>query len=206
MSPTRRHAALGLLAAGGAVLPAAQAFAQAPAPIELPDEDHPPTALDTSRDRYEHMLAPVSINDQGPFNFLLDTGANISCVSHALMQRLDLKSVESAAVHTVVGVRHRPIVTLDRLQVGPRDRRKVRAPALPIKGPEVDGVLGVDWLKGQRLVLDFKNHKLEITRQPRWTPPAIGTSTCWPRSRSTTRDPSVSCSTPGPMSAACLIR
>jgi predicted aspartyl protease len=164
MSPTRRGAAFGLLAAGGAVLPATQAFAQAPAPIELPDEDHPPTALDTSRDRYEHMLAPVQINDQGPFHFLLDTGANVSCVSHALMQRLDLKSVESAAVHTVVGVRQRPIVTLDRLQVGPRDRRKVRAPALPIKGPEVDGVLGVDWLKGQRLVLDFKNRKLEITR------------------------------------------
>lgn len=164
MSPTRRHAALGLLAAGGALSPAARAFAQASAPIELPDEDQPPTALDTSRDRYEHMLAPVQINDQGPFHFLLDTGANISCVSHSLMQRLDLKSVESAAVHTVVGVRQRPIVTLDRLQVGPRDRRRVRAPALPIKGPEVDGVLGVDWLKGQRLVLDFKNRKLEITR------------------------------------------
>lgn len=167
MSPTRRHAALGLLAAGGTALPAARAFAQdntAAPPIELPDQDEPRTELNTSRDRNEHMLAPVSINDQGPFNFLLDTGANISCVSHRLMERLELTSVESAAVHTVVGVRQRPIVTLDRLQVGPRDRRKVRAPALPIKGPEVDGILGVDWLKGQRLVLDFKNHKLEITR------------------------------------------
>lgn len=167
MSPTRRHAALGLLAASGAALPAARAFAQAsPSSVqtEHPDEEQPPTELDTVRGRYEHMLAPVSINDQGPFNFLLDTGANISCVSHRLMERLDLKSSETAAVHTVVGVRQRPIVTLDRLQVGPRNRRKVRAPALPIKGSDVDGVLGVDWLKGQRLVLDFKNSKLEITR------------------------------------------
>jgi hypothetical protein len=53
---------------------------------------------------------------------------------------------------------------LDRLQVGPRNRRKVRTPALPMKGPDVDGILGVDWLKGQRLVLDFRNSKLEITR------------------------------------------
>lgn len=164
MSPTRRHAALGLLAAGGAAFPPGRAIAQAPAEIELPDEDHPPAALDTHQGRYEHMMAPVSINDQGPFNFLLDTGANISCVSNRLMERLELKSVESARVHTVVGVRHRPIVTLDRLQVGPRNRRKVRAPALPIKGSEVDGILGVDWLKGQRLVLDFKNSKLEIVR------------------------------------------
>ena len=43
--------------------------------------------------------------------------------------------------------------------MGPRNRRKVRAPALPIKGSDVDGVLGVDWLKGQRLVLDFKGRK-----------------------------------------------
>jgi len=168
MSPTRRHAALGLLAAGGAALPAARAFAQdntaTVAALELPDADDPPTTLETGQDKYEHMLAPVTINDQGPFNFLLDTGANISCVSHRLMERLELTSVESAPVHTVVGVRQRPIVTLDRLQVGPRDRRKVRAPALPIKGPEVDGVLGVDWLKGQRLILDFKKNKLEITR------------------------------------------
>ncbi|HEX7884360.1 MAG TPA: retroviral-like aspartic protease family protein [Phenylobacterium sp.] len=167
MSPTRRRAALGLMAAGASALPLAQALAQdklVPPPLELPDEDFPSTSLDTIHDRNEHMMAPVSINDQGPFNFLLDTGANVSCVSHRLVERLALKSVESVPVHTVVGVRQRPVVTLDRLQVGPRNRRKVRAPALPLQGPEVDGVLGVDWLKGQRLVLDFKNSKLEITR------------------------------------------
>ncbi|MBL8556253.1 MAG: aspartyl protease family protein [Phenylobacterium sp.] len=163
MTPTRRIAALGLAAAGVA-LPAGRALAQQRAPLELPDEDAPDTELATRESRNEHMLAPVSINGQGPFNFLLDTGANISCVSNRLMQRLSLTSGESAPVHTVVGVRQRPIVTLDHLQVGPRNRRNVRAPALPIKGPEVDGVLGVDWLKGQRLVLDFKGQTLEITR------------------------------------------
>src|SRR5689334_1787490 len=171
MSPTRRNTALGLLAAAAGAATAGRAFAQAPAPvevaaaeIELPDEDGPPTSLDTSQDRNEHMLAPVSINGQGPFNFLLDTGANISCVSNRLMQRLSLKSGESLPVHTVVGVKQRPMVTLDQLQVGPRNRKNVRAPALPIQGPEVDGVLGVDWPKGQRLVLDFKGRKLEIVK------------------------------------------
>ncbi|WP_293676611.1 retroviral-like aspartic protease family protein [uncultured Phenylobacterium sp.] len=169
MSPTRRNAALGLLAAAAAA-PGARALAQ-PAeigaePIELPDEDQPNTSLDTTRNRNEHMLAPVTINNQGPFNFLLDTGANVSCVSHRLMERLELKSAESAAVHTMVGVRHRPIVILDRLQVGPRDRRRVRAPALPIDAG-VDGILGVDWLKGQRLVLDFKGNKMEIVKSKR---------------------------------------
>jgi predicted aspartyl protease len=167
MSPTRRHAALGLLAAGGAAWPAAQALAQTPGSspvLELPDTDESDTQVNTKQSRYEHMLAPVSVNGRGPFHFLLDTGANVSCVSNRLMEKLDLKSVETAAVHTVVGVRQRPIVTLDQLQVGPRNRRSVRAPALPIAGLEVDGVLGVDWLKGQRLVLDFKGKKLQITK------------------------------------------
>jgi predicted aspartyl protease len=164
MSPTRRHAALGLMAAGAAALPATRAFAQAAESIELPDQDEPNTQLATGESRNEHMLAPVSINGQGPFNFLLDTGANISCVSHRLMERLSLVSAESAPVHTVVGVRNRPIVTLAQLTVGPRNRKNVRAPALPIKGTDVDGVLGVDWLKGQRLILDFKDRRMEITK------------------------------------------
>lgn len=169
MSPTRRAAALGLLSAAGAALPIRRAFAQPadPDPAEAPDDDGPDAQVDAGEDAYDHMLAPVTINGQGPFNFLLDTGANVSCVSHRLAERLELKAHESAPVHTVVGVRERPIVLLDELQVGPRNRRRVRAPSLPIKGPEVDGVLGVDWLKGQRLVLDFQAKRLEITKSQR---------------------------------------
>lgn len=170
MTPTRRSAALGLAAASSAAFSATQVFAHAApdaAKLEEPDEDGPPTRLATRESRNDHMLAPVSINGQGPFDFLLDTGANTSCVSQRLMEHLSLTSDESVRVHTMVGVRERPMVTLDRLQIGPRSRKNVRTPALPIKGAEVDGILGVDWLKGQRLVLDFKNNKLEITRSQR---------------------------------------
>jgi predicted aspartyl protease len=163
MSPTRRQAAAGLLASAGAALtPLRSAFAQTEAvPV---DQDETPTQIDTGRDRYEHMLAPVAINGQGPFNFLMDTGANVSCVSHELAERLALEPGPPARVHTVVGVRERPMVLIDQLRVGARDRRKVRAPAMPIRNAGVDGVLGVDWLKGQRLVLGFKARSLEITK------------------------------------------
>lgn len=163
MSPTRRTAALGVLAASAAALPATKALADTPV-VELPDADEPNAKLAMTESSFEHMLAPVSVNGRGPFNFLLDTGANTSCVSHKLAEKLSLKSRETAKVHTVVGVRDRPIVTLDELQVGPRNRKRVRAPALPIKGSEVDGVLGVDWLKGQRLEMDFRKMSMQITK------------------------------------------
>ncbi|RAK61238.1 peptidase A2A [Phenylobacterium hankyongense] len=165
MSVSRREASVALLAAAGVgFLPGGLARAQvAPAEPPPPDDD-PPIQLDTASDRFEHMLAPVTINDRGPFNFLLDTGANISCISRSLADRLGLEAGPPARVHTMAGVRTRPSVIIPRLLVGGRSRRTVRAPSLPMKGPEVEGVLGVDWLKGQRLVLGFKDKSLEITR------------------------------------------
>jgi predicted aspartyl protease len=88
MSLTRRHAAASLFALGGAALPLTRALAQTPADRLAPDE--PSTRLDTGRDGFEHMLAPVTINGQGPFQFMIDTGANTSCISHELADRLML--------------------------------------------------------------------------------------------------------------------
>lgn len=158
MSPSRRQAAIGLLAAGAAASPLSRALAQ-----EAPAEESPVT-LEAGQDKFTHMMAPVHINGRGPYQFVLDTGANVSCVSHALVDELDLAPGPATRVHTIVGVRERPSVFIDDLQVGKRNRKRVHAPALPIKGPGVHGILGVDWLKGQRLVLDFKKNAIEITK------------------------------------------
>ncbi|MFN3585004.1 retroviral-like aspartic protease family protein [Phenylobacterium sp.] len=161
MSPTRRTA-VGLLTAGAAALPLGAVRAQAVEDTPGPgDDDH--TELSAGEDRFTHLMAPVTINGRGPYQFLLDTGANTSCVSPRLVEELSLEPGPPAMVHTVVGVRERPSFVIDELKVGKRNRRRVRAPALPLKGPGVDGVLGIDWLRGQRLVLDFKARSIEIT-------------------------------------------
>ncbi len=158
---TRRQAAFGALALAGATTPLSQAIAQPVAPA--PSTDDGPTHLDTGRDHFEHMLAPVTINGQGPFQFLMDTGANTSCISHDLAEKLMLTGAAPARIHTVVGVRERPGVMIDHLQVGDRNRKAVRAATLPLISG-IDGVLGVDWLDGQRLVLGFKERNLAIVR------------------------------------------
>ena len=162
---SRRQAAIGLLAASAAAPMAHAAVGPTLSPpSELPDiPNEDPTRVGAGRDHFEHMLAPVTINGQGPFQFLLDTGANVSCVSRALVDRLMLPSGEVQRVHTVVGVHDRPGVLLDHLQVGQRSRKAVLAAALPLTD-DLDGVLGVDWLKGQRLELGFKAKSLAITR------------------------------------------
>lgn len=164
MSSTRRAAIAGLLGAGiGSGLPSL-AIAQTPAPPVEPVLDEAPTQLDTGHDRFEHILAPVAINGQGPFQFVIDTGANTSCVSRDLAARLALTAGPPARVHTMIGVRERPSVLIDRLDIGGRSRKTVSAPSLPIMGDGVDGILGIDWLKGQRLFLGFKARTMQITR------------------------------------------
>jgi hypothetical protein len=71
-SPTPRPAA----AAG--VLPPAEGEA-------------PPFFLDTALDAIDRMTVEVFINGQGPFNFVVDTGADRSALSTTLAARLGLE-------------------------------------------------------------------------------------------------------------------
>ncbi|MET0293393.1 MAG: retroviral-like aspartic protease family protein [Phenylobacterium sp.] len=150
-----------LLAAGIALGPAA-ASAQ---PEETPEAaDSPPTEVALARASSLQVTAPVLINGQGPYQFIIDTGASASCLSARVAGALQLPAGPAVRLNTLVGVRSRSSVILDRLQIGDRVRRRVRAPVLSFTGFEADGVLGIDWLKGQRLVLGFSDSKMEITR------------------------------------------
>lgn len=170
--PLTRRTVAGAAVAAGAMGFTQLLFAQAPGEAEPPPEApqdavvpgvaEPDASVPTTSNKFEHITAPVRINGQGPFVFLVDTGANRSCVSNALAQRLGLPSGPPLTVHTSMGKRVRQSAIVERLEVGTRSARRVHAPMLPI-AMSVDGVLGVDWLKGQRLVLNFKDQVMEIT-------------------------------------------
>ena len=162
-SQTRRLALGRLAAAGGLLLTAPSAFGQVPVtPAAEPDDE--PTSIAITRQLFEHITAPVTINGLGPYRFMVDTGANVSCVSAELAEKLALPAGRELRVHTIVGARGRPSVVLDRLEIGTRVRKKVQAPVLPMTSFDIDGVLGIDWLKGQRLVMGFAGNTLEITK------------------------------------------
>jgi hypothetical protein len=153
-----------MLAAAGltASAPFSTAFAQVSPPDDTPDSDDP-TRVGAGRDKATRLVAPVRINGQGPFDFMVDTGANRSCMSIALAEQLALAPGPQVSLHTVVSTRMRNSVQVDRLQVGTRSQRNVNVPVLPIPASEAQGVLGVDWLKNRRLLLDFRGKSLEIS-------------------------------------------
>lgn len=172
MMPTRRHAALALLAYAAAGMAGPRVWARAvPAGQDAPapDSEQPVVA---GRDRHDHLTAPVTLNGQGPFTFIVDTGASISCVSAELVAALGLPMEAARRVHTIVGVRSLPVALVDELRIGVRRQRRMSALSIKLEQPEIQGVLAVDWLKGQRVTLDFVNGSLQfgVSRDERSEP------------------------------------
>src|SRR5690606_31863811 len=57
--------------------------------------------IESITDYYQRMTVPVTIEGQGPFRFMIDTGAQATVVTRGLSDRLGLKPLGSA---TVVGM------------------------------------------------------------------------------------------------------
>jgi predicted aspartyl protease len=117
----------------------------------------------TRTDRLGRVVAPVTVNGQGPFRFIVDTGANRSVLSDALATSLGLTPSGSDDVHSVHGVTTAPLVTVNRLQYGDVS---LNALALPMLSGRVlageQGLLGVDGMANRRLRMDFERNCIEI--------------------------------------------
>lgn len=122
------------------------------------------TGVDTGVDKTMRLTAPVQLNGQGMFKFLLDTGANRSAISAATADRLGLRRGKLMRINTMLGPAETPSAIVDQLVVGDRVLKNLTVPVLPNGGVQADGLLGIDWLKGQRLILDMEGDRLEIRK------------------------------------------
>lgn len=143
-------------AAAECVPPPELTEAQANAPAEY--------ALGSTRsDRLGRVIAPVSVNGQGPFRFIVDTGANRSVLSQQLAEQLGLTSTSTGEVHSVLDVTSAPFVQVDSLRY---QNLALGSRALPmLQGSFLageQGVLGVDSMRGRRLRIDFVRNCIEI--------------------------------------------
>lgn len=114
------------------------------------------------------MTVGVLVNGQGPFRFMVDSGADRSVVGSALAARLALPPGPSATLHDMAGTRRIATVRLDRLRVGGSETRGMSVPALAEANLGAQGLLGIDALAGQRVMLDFEAKTITVqdTRRP----------------------------------------
>jgi predicted aspartyl protease len=133
------------------------------APEPPPADPDTQARLDIGADASKRITAPVHINGQGPFDFVVDTGANRTVVSVELAAALSLPDGGPSNVHGVAGVEVAPTAIINLLEADAIAVRGLRAPALARDRLGADGLLGVDVLHDRRVVINFVQRKLTIS-------------------------------------------
>ena len=175
----RNDAGMSLLSvAAVAVMIAAPLPEQPPAPLI------PPASIDDSlevtgesmaaEERRTRLFIDVKVNDQGPFRFLVDSGADRSVVSLALAERLKLPLGDVKRVQGMAGAMLVPTVFIDSLALGSSVIEGISAPALSGRDLGADGLIGIDALADQRLLLDFEAKTITVQDSRRPSPSVEG--------------------------------
>jgi Aspartyl protease len=93
-------------------------------------------ATPTTHDHVGRVVVPVRINGQGPFRFIVDTGADHSTISPALVQLLGLKpESQPMLLQGITGSAQVSFVTVDRLQAGELTLAPTELPVVWAPGP-----------------------------------------------------------------------
>ena len=157
--------------AGAALLVASTVF-NMPAPAcERLDPDTPSVAGTTTKDAAGRAVALIHINGQGPFRFIIDTGANRSVLSQALAAQLGLAPSGEGVVHSIDSEATAMLVNVESLSFG--DLQLSRGDTPVLDGPmlaDEHGLLGVDGMAGRLLHIDFTKHCVEIYESPAQMP------------------------------------
>lgn len=149
-----------LLAAGSllpliATLPIATAQQSAPAAAQV-------DIVDITADRNERMTVPVRIGPAGPFRFIVDTGAERTILARQVATHLGLAPTDTATVVSVAGIEPVDVVEVDEIALGRRSFHGLSAPLLDARWIGADGIIGLDGLQGQRVLLDFQHNRMAI--------------------------------------------
>lgn len=159
----RIGAMLGMLA----LVPAAavaQAGPAAPPGTAAEAVTEPALSLGMAQNR---MTVPVSIGGQGPWPFVIDTGAERSVVSHELAESLHLAAGPSLRVVAVTGPSPAPSVLVPALVVSTPAAAIARpatitAPVMAARDIGAAGLLGIDTLQGHAIDIDVDRSAMTV--------------------------------------------
>ena len=166
---TRRQMALSLgLGLGGLGLPPTPAFAQS-SPMPPPTTgtrivDPEDAEFNASFDPKLRMVGGVAIDETGPHQFVVDTGANRSVISLELARELELEVAETVTLHGIAGSEEVPTAIVPRFDVAGIITHNLHMPMLPQRRLGADGLLGLDALASRAVELDFRRGRVRLMK------------------------------------------
>jgi predicted aspartyl protease len=129
----------------------------------------------TRPDQIGRIIVNVMVNQRGPFQFALDTGANRTVLTPRLITVLGLHTDDGADVELngVTGSAAVPTALVELLAAGDLAIKSQRLPVADALTSGIDGILGVDGLNSKRVTVDFAKNRIEI-RNARYEGPLEG--------------------------------
>jgi hypothetical protein len=114
------------------------------------------------------MTVEVLVNGRGPYRFLVDSGADTSVVGLRIVQVLQLPIGTPAILHGITASARVDRVRVNELKLGAATFRDLELPALRDEDLGGAGMVGIDALVEQRLMMDFEKRliKAEDARTP----------------------------------------
>lgn len=130
-----------------------------PPPVASPT-DGTQVALD--RAALGRMTVKVGIGTDGPYNFVIDTGAERSVVSRELATALALEPARPVRLFGFGGVATVDTVRVPALSISTLPPTALDAPALHQANLGAQGMLGIDALQGHRVSLEFARRRMTL--------------------------------------------
>lgn len=141
------------------------------AAAEVSEDADPEAAVEATFSASSRMLVPVTIAGAGPFEFIVDTGSVRSVVARDLADTLRLAPAGRARVVSMTAARELSVVNVPDLSFVEGRANTVQAFAVSRDHLGAMGILGIDALRGQRVVLDFATPEVRVGPAPRRSEP-----------------------------------
>ena len=151
--------ALALLAVGP-VMAQQEVAVETPAVAE--GELIPGFAQQFEIDRSDRMTVPVSINGSITYPFIVDTGAERTVIANDLAKTLKLEQGPQLKLATITGTAYADSYMIENLTMNTINVALIEAPGLERRNLGAYGLLGIDSLEDHKVLLDFKNTKMEV--------------------------------------------
>lgn len=132
-------------------------------------------------------LVPVHIADEGPFWFVLDTGAEATVIDRRVVEELDLtrrdRGIEilgaDGGTTSAAGLARLQQLRFGDVTFSDWDACVLDLSHLRLKlGAPLDGILGYGTFEGCRLVMDYPGRQVVVSRGPRLDPKARDVVPC----------------------------
>lgn len=115
-----------------------------------------------AREVETRLSVEVRVNGRGPYQFIVDSGADTSVVGLRIARDLQLPLGAPAVLHGMTDTNLVDRVKVDELTLGPSTIRDLELPALREQDLGGAGMIGIDALVRQRLMLDFEKRLIKV--------------------------------------------